>query len=477
MGIHVGIDFGTSTISASIWQKEKRSVYVLPMILKQKGPVINSIYYTAQDKQVMGVQADRRATYKPQFYVTGIKRELNGNGWSRRIFEEQKTAEEVCLDIFRIIAKNIERQFAGDTIESAVVTVPFAFSHMERQKIRNAAIDAGLPVVALLEEPVSAALASGLFDEGGIQYGENILIFDFGGGTLDMTIFTKNQNEQGQIEIEVITTDGDRSLGGKDIDQLLFNKLLEHLNIDLATKGLDENVHKFKVKLQMLATIIKHSFMEQDEIYEYFVDPWGNGHDIRLTYNEFAKWLDLEITQRLDEIIEDLLDEIHMFPSQIDHIVMVGGSSNLRPVQQKLQQIFNKALIVPEDIHTLVAKGAGIYCGMLQDGQSPFKIKQKVSHHVGYNLNGKMQPVLLRNTPYGQWSNRVQVQSQKIGIYQGNSPMLDHCTKIGHLDVVAHVNDLHEVYLKMGSDVHGILSFRLFKKEDLLLEEQIMLRD
>jgi molecular chaperone DnaK (HSP70) len=472
MGLHIGIDFGTSTISASVWHPESDKVNVLPAILKDVGPVPNAIFYAQPTKKFLGVQAQKRSITNPQHYVSEIKRELCGEGWNRRIFEQEKNAVDIATDIFSIIKENIQRNFGDEEIESVVITVPFAFLYIERMKILQAAKRANLPVLQLIEEPVAAALAAGILDNPGIHNDSKILVFDFGGGTLDITVFSKQVNKNtGEIEIEVITTDGDASFGGKDIDQIIINRLIELMGIDLSLIGFDSQANKFKVKMSQRAEVIKKNFTEQNEVHEFFIDEWQKAHDIKLNYETFNNWIEGGLLYRLNHLLDDMLFEVDLQPNNIDHIILVGGSSYLRPVQQKLRRYFQKVPILSDDLTTLVAKGAGIYCGMLHKNQANISIKQKISHHVGVNVGGKMYPVLLRNTPYGTLSPKVPIPSRRLAIYQGNSVLLDECRKIGFLDLTDKISTIENYTLQIESNLQGMISVYIYKGEQLLYEQ------
>lgn len=471
MGLHIGLDFGTSTISASVWHPESDTVKVLPAILKDVGPVPNAIFYAKPSKQFLGVQAQKRSITNPQHFVSEIKRELSGEGWTRTIFEEEKNAVDIATDIFIMIKENIERIFGGEGIESVVVSVPFAFLYNERMKILEAAKRANLPVINLIEEPVAAALASGVLDDSKIQNGSNLLVFDFGGGTLDITVFQKHVDKSGHIDIEVITTDGDASFGGKDIDQIIINRLMDMMGIDLSLMGFDYKVNKFKVKISQLAEVIKKSFTEQDRVHEFIIDEWQHTHDIKLDFDTFQGWIEGGLLYRLSHILDDMLYEVNLQSFNIDHIILVGGSSYLRPVQLKLRRYFQKVPILADDLTTLVAKGAGIYCGMLHKENANITVKQKLSHHIGLNVGGKMNPVLLRNSPYGVFSQKVALPSKKLSIYQGNSVLLDECRKIGFYDLSEQILSLDNYFVQFGSNEIGMLKVRIYKGEQILTEQ------
>jgi molecular chaperone DnaK len=478
MSIYLGIDFGTSTICVTRWKENNNQVEMVPPIVAadfgKTGPIENVIFYNSNDEYLIGSPALKKMQLDPHYFVSGIKRELEGTGWQRTIHGQQKTAVDVAADIFSYIREAIEKMYGGNEIDGVVVSVPFAFQHRERQRIKLAAQLAKLPVLALIEEPVAAALSCGLFENKEIQDGEKVLVFDFGGGTLDVTIFEKKCEPDGTVCIEVITTDGHKKLGGKDIDQRSIGKLTSLLGIDLSTKPTDKRMDNFRNQIRQEAEELKKSLTFEEEIELFFEDTWGQAHNEYISRDTFKKWIEPDILVKVKEVLEDTLDDVELEKEDIKHIVLVGGSSRITAVQELITNFFGKKPIVPKNLDELVGMGAGMYCGMLISGTSPFRIIQKVSHGTGINVGGKMKVILPRNSTYGEWSESVySINTPTVAIYQGNSTILKNCSQIGTIDIKSPLSDYLDAKLQLGTNENGSIWYRLYKNGNLVVEEEL----
>ncbi len=265
MGIYLGIDFGTSTLCVTRWKENNNQVEMVPPLVStgfgKSGPIENVIFYDSAEEHLIGAPAIKKMELDPHQFVSAIKREIEGNGWQRKIFDQSKTAVDVAADIFSYIRVRVEDMYGGNEIDGIVVSVPFAFGHRERQKIKQAAQIAKMPVLALIEEPVAAALSCGIFENKEIRDGEKVLVFDFGGGTIDMTIFEKKCEPDGTIGIEVITTDGHKELGGKDIDKRNHRQTHLHFKISICRQSLPINAWIVSKKIRRLrAEELKKAF-------------------------------------------------------------------------------------------------------------------------------------------------------------------------------------------------------------------------
>jgi molecular chaperone DnaK (HSP70) len=478
MSIFLGIDFGTSTICVTRWKETNNQVEIVPPIVSsdygRTGPIENVIFYNNKSERLIGSPAMKKMQLDPHLFVSGIKRELEGTGWQREIHGELKTAVDVASDIFAYIREAIEKMYGGSQIDGVVVSVPFAYQHRERQRIKLAAEKAGLPVFSLIEEPVAAALSCGLFDNKDIQDGEKVLVFDFGGGTLDVTIFEKNRESDGTVCIEVITTDGHKKLGGKDIDQRTIDKLTSLLKIDLTSKPMDRRMDNFRNQIRQEAEEVKKALTMEEEYELFFEDSWGEAHNEYISKDLFNEWIEPDILVKVQEVLEDTLDDVELDKEDIKHIVLVGGSSQIIAVQELITEFFGKKPIVPKNLDELVGLGAGMYCGMIKSGASPYRVVQKLSHGTGINVGGKMKVILPRNTAYGEWSDSVySTNTPTIAIYQGNSTILKNCSQVGTIDISSYVIDYHDTKLQLGTSQNGAICYRLYKHGNLIVEEEL----
>jgi molecular chaperone DnaK (HSP70) len=475
LSIYLGIDFGTATLCVTRWKEQSNQVELVPNldVYGKAGPFPNVIYYQSADEPLIGSPAMKRMLANPQHFVMAIKREMEGNGWRRTIHGVSKSAMDVATDIFSHIGNSIRNMNAGKEIDGIVVSVPFAFQHRERQKIRLAAQRAGLPILALIEEPVAAALACDLFGQNDIRDGENVLVFDFGGGTLDVTVFRKTPDSDGTICIEVITTDGLKRLGGRDIDQRVMDKLIQLMAVDLSSKPIDKQVEDFRIKLRQLAEELKMGLTTEEESEVFFSHEISGIFDEIISRDIFDEWIQSDYLVKIKDVLEDTLADVDMSADDIHHIVMVGGSSRILAVQEIIYEYFNKKPIIAKDLDQLVAFGAGVYCGMLVSGASPYRVTQRVSHGTGINEGGRMKTVLPRNSKYGEWSDPCTVTKPTITVYQGNSFILKNCSPIGTIDLSSHVDVHGTVQLQLGTNANGVISYRILHTGKILIESEV----
>ena len=249
---------------------------------------------------------------------------------------------------------------------------------MEKERIKNAAINAGLNVIGLIEEPVAAALTYGLHTNVS-KTKETILVFDLGGGTLDITIFDFIKKTEDRFAVYVVGTAGDKKLGGRDVDELIFNKLVhilkqkhpdfEENSIDLLDIAKQAQDIKLDLSFGDDSVFSFKSYKKDNcELYEDIGTELLND---TLSKNGFLD----KIKNILDDLILEMEDnDVNFCKENIDKILLVGGSSNLEAVQDILTDYFGKKpqKLNGVEMDELVGMGAAIYCGILLDN----KIKQ-----------------------------------------------------------------------------------------------------
>ena len=249
MGRIIGIDLGTSNSAAAAIIGGKPTIIPAAEGTSLGGKTVPSVVAFTKDGQLLvGEPARRQMALNPGGTVTGIKRKM-GTDYKVKIFGKEYTPEQISAFILQKIKKDAEA-FLGEKVEKAVITVPAYFNDNQRQATKNAGKIAGLEVVRLINEPTAAAFAYGLNKS---EEELKILVFDFGGGTLDVTIM-----DFGEGVFQVISTAGDTQLGGRDMDEALMNYVIEQFKkdtgVDLredkqALPRLREAVEKAKIEL------------------------------------------------------------------------------------------------------------------------------------------------------------------------------------------------------------------------------------
>src|SRR5271157_517771 len=213
----IGIDLGTSNSAAAVLVGGRPTIIPSAEGTSLGGKAFPSyVAFTRDGQALVGEPARRQAVTNPEGTITGIKRKM-GTDYKAKVYGKDYTPEEVSAQILRKIKKDAET-YLGESVEKAVITVPAYFNDNQRQATKDAGTIAGLDVVRIINEPTAAALAYGLD-----KIGEHkLLVFDLGGGTLDVTIM-----EIGEGVFEVRSTSGDTQLGGRDMDERLMDFVLE----------------------------------------------------------------------------------------------------------------------------------------------------------------------------------------------------------------------------------------------------------
>ena len=261
----IGIDLGTSNSAAAVVEGGKPTIIPSAEGTTVGGKAFPSIVaFGAKDELLVGEPARRQAVSNPEKTIAGAKRKM-GSSHKYKISEKEYTPEQISAFILQKIKKDAE-SYLGERIEKAVITVPAYFDDAQRQATKDAGEIAGLKVLRLINEPTAACLAYGV-DKAGKE--EKILVFDFGGGTLDVTIM-----EFGEGVFEVLSTSGDTQLGGRDMDEILLNYIVEQFKSDtgidltqdkMAMERLNEAAEKAKIELSStLETDINLPFITAD---------------------------------------------------------------------------------------------------------------------------------------------------------------------------------------------------------------------
>ena len=484
--IYLGIDFGTSTNLVTRWNTEKGCPELVNMAeYGASSPVFpNIIFYDSPTNKFMGNSAINKGKAYPENCFKEIKRRLEEGGFHQYIpsLDADLNAEDIATDIFSYIKSTVEKKYGGEKIGGVVVSVPFAFQQKERAKIQKAAERAGLTVLGLIEEPVAAALSFGLAAKAERGKRQKILMFDLGGGTFDVTVIEFVKQTDTRFNIEVLTTDGDKKLGGIDIDRIIVHKLIEKIKKEFPNYDPDNMSNKERnieyLELEKAALEVKLSISsdgECDLFYTSKVDDDIN-LDVIIEEDEFNQWLEqsgfmAKIQDVLDNTFLDLeMCEEPIYKEDIDRIMMVGGTSNIPLISEFVKEYFNKA---PEKIKKpdeMVGEGAGIYCGICLDKKIKYSITRRLSYAIGIISKGSFKELLLRNERYGEESDveyitiKNREKEQSIIVCQK-----DHKTVIGRIvlsSVLLKRLHLNVIGLRLTTNNNGDVEYVLYDVTD-----------
>lgn len=484
MAIYLGIDFGTSTNYVTRWNETDGSVKAVPNL----DPTIytgdevfpNAIYYCQNGDKLVGKAALKRASIDPRNGVLGVKRKLVGDNWEYYIpaLNDKYSPVDVATDIFTYIKDKVSANNGGANIDGVVISVPYAYGNKERMKIRRSAERAGLNVLELIEEPVAAAISYGLFQKSSTMgHSEKIMVFDFGGGTLDITIFSYEKTADGRVSIEVLNTEGIRDFGGQFIDEILVNKVAAKAGISISEIADEDQRLKFQCDINGRIVQMKEDSLYWDEDEEEDLDENISGIRVEATVNaeEIEKWLRGErVLEKIRDSVADALcdcGEKGLDPEDIDRVLLVGGSSNMLIVKKTLETIFGKE---PEEcdaieINKMVGYGAGVYCGMKAKNCNNIKVVQKLSYSIGVRVGASFDKLIGKNERYGTFSKprsyalAENKDNRDIEVYQGNSKDITKCFLIGKIPVSHLVlGEKKNIEIALGTTESGMVAYKVY---------------
>lgn len=381
MGRIIGIDLGTTNSVAAYWKGRRARV-----IENEYSSFTPSVVWIENGIERVGRDAkDRLATGSPNI-IYSIKRFIgvdyddpNAQHAIRRSAYETRRAEngevEVLLDggyyspiqISAMILKQVKRDAEiklGEEVTHAVITVPAYFGQRQKNATREAGQLAGLIVPRIIPEPTAAALAFGLEED--MNEPQDVLVYDFGGGTLDVAILSIIDNN-----FDVLNIDGDRFLGGDDFDNLLVNEMLDHIKrehrVDLST---DPVAH---MRLKSLAERVKIELSRQDEsrvIGDAITQVNGKPINLSLTITrtQFETLITPLVEKSLD-IVHRALEGAGIRPGDLDRVLLVGGSTRVPLIRHKLREVFGDKIQIDVDPMQCVGLGAAAQTAFLPEDE------------------------------------------------------------------------------------------------------------
>jgi len=449
----IGIDLGTTFSAVSVLEGGKAKI-----IPNSEGNTTTpSVVSIKGDEVLVGEIARRQAVANPQNTVRSIKR-LMGKKEKIKIENKEYTPEQISAMILRKLKKDAE-DYLGQEIKDAVITVPAYFEDAQRQATKDAGVIAGLNVKRIVNEPTAAALAYGLDKKNS----HTILVFDFGGGTFDVSIL-----ELGDGVFEVKATSGNNHLGGDDIDDKIIEYLVKEfkkengidLNKDnLALQRLKDSAEKAKIEL---------SSTQQTEINIPYVtaDSSGPKHlNIKLTRAKFEEICD-DIFEKLKSPTKQALKDSKV--DKVDKVILVGGSSRIPKVQKIVKEI--TGLEPDKSVHPdeAVALGAAIQAGILGGEVKDVLLLDVTPLTLGIETLGGIRTGLIeRNTTIPTKKSQIfstaadNQPAVTINVLQGEREMAGDNKSLGKFDLVGippAPRGLPQIEVTFDIDANGIVN-------------------
>ena len=429
----VGIDLGTTNSVVSAL--EGGEPVVIPNA--EGGRTTPSIVAFAKNGEVLvGEVAKRQAITNPDRTIRSVKRHMGTDWKTPDIDGKQYTAQEISARTLQKLKRDAEA-YLGDTVTQAVITVPAYFNDAERTATKEAGQIAGLEVLRIINEPTAAALAYGLDKEGADQ---TILVFDLGGGTFDVSVL-----EIGDGVFEVKSTHGDVHLGGDDWDQRVIDWLVQEFK---AKEGIDLGVDKMaaqRLKEAAEKAKIELSSTQSTQINLPFITATQEGPkhlDEQLTRAKFQE-LTADLLERCRTPFEQAVADAGISKGDLDHVILVGGSTRMPAVAEMVQSITGKEPNKGVNPDEVVAIGAAIQAGVLKGDVKDVLLLDVTPLSLGIETKGGVMTKLIeRNTTIP--TRRTEVfttaddmqPSVEIHVLQGEREMSMYNKTLGKFQLV-----------------------------------------
>ena len=459
----IGIDLGTSNSAAAVVMGGKPTLIPAAEGTTIGGKAFPSYVAIGKDGDlIVGEPARRQAITNPENTIVAAKRKM-GTDHVFKVLDKEYKPQQISAFILQKIKKDSEA-FLGEKIDKAVITVPAYFDDNQRQATKDAGTIAGLDVVRIINEPTAASLAFGLDKS---KEDMKILVYDFGGGTLDVTIM-----EMGGGVFEVMSTSGDTQLGGTDMDKVVIDYVIDDFRkkegVDLSTDStamtrIREAAEKAKIELStVMETDINLPFVHHDP------SSGTKNLELKLTRAKLEELIN-PIVERCKPSVEKALEDAKLAKTDISKIVLIGGPTRIPLVRKFIGDLIGKQPETGVDPMEAVAMGAAIQAGIIAgEVTSDIVLLDVTPLTLGIEtLGGVREPLIERNTTIPTSKNKVFTTAADnqtavtIHIVQGERPMAADNVSLGSFnltDLPPAPRGVPQIDVKFDIDANGILN-------------------
>lgn len=451
----IGIDLGTTNSCVAVMEGGEPIVIPNP----EGNRTTPSVVAFKNGEKIVGEAAKRQAITNPDNTVISIKRHM-GTNHKETLEGKTYSPQEISAMILQKLKSDAEA-FLGESVTQAVITVPAYFNDSQRQATKDAGKIAGLEVLRIVNEPTAAALAYGM-DKG---EDHTILVFDLGGGTFDVSIL-----ELGDGFFEVKSTSGDNRLGGDDFDQVIIDYLVNEFKKDngidlskdrMAMQRLKDAAEKAKKDLSgVLSSTISLPFITADAT--------GPKHlEVNLTRAKFEE-LSAGLVERTMGPTRQALSDAGLNPSEIDKVILVGGSTRIPAVQEAIKKYLGKEPHKGVNPDEVVAMGAAVQAGVLTGDVKDIVLLDVTPLSLGIEtMGGVMTRLIDRNTTIPTSKSQVfstaadNQTSVDIHVLQGERPMAAHNKTLGRFmlnEIPPAPRGIPQIEVSFDIDANGIVN-------------------
>ncbi len=459
----IGIDLGTSNSAAAVMMGGKPTLIPAAEGTTVGGKAFPSVVAMTKDNQLLvGEPARRQAVTNPEGTVVAAKRKM-GTDYTFKLYGKEYKPQQISAFILQKIKRDAEA-FLGETVEKAVITVPAYFNDNQRQATKDAGQIAGLEVVRIINEPTAAALAFGL-DKA--KQDMKIMVFDLGGGTLDVTIM-----EMGGGVFEVMSTSGDTQLGGTDMDKVLIDFIVDSFR---KTSGID--ISKDSAAMVRIREAAEKAKIELSSVFEtdvnlpfiaYDQSSGPKNLELKITRSKFEELIN-PIVERCKPSMLKALEDAKLATSDVSKIILVGGPTRIPLVRKFVATVMAKEPEAGVDPMEAVALGAAIQAGIIAgEVTSDIVLLDVTPLTLGVEvLGGLREPLIERNTTIPTSKSKVFTTAADnqtavtIHVVQGERPMAADNVSLGSFNlsgIPPAPRGIPQIEVKFDIDANGILN-------------------